>query len=309
MVARPARTPFGSDCFEKLDSAVYALKNVCDMKIRNTPALIGWATLAIFSSVLLAGCHTPGPDAKTAATTLTPETNQPATISPVPAPAPPVAKTGPSFETTRDWIITTLQQYGGCVNATGTEATRDRSSAEIGFQNVLISNSGILTYTREDKYQHQLPGQKKFYKARFSFNRKIPLGAITDVQVVIKTNMNYIANTYTTTPYVSIKTGNLAVIEGACVIQNDGDKDAKGAEFFERTELGEGNDGYDGMGIRSVISDEITLEINRTPDAVPGQPMPDDPEKMARRLATALQHMVDICKETYKGPSQAPTPF
>lgn len=281
------------------------------MKIRITPALIGWATLAIFSSLLLAGCHTPGPDAKTAATpTPVPETNQPAVTPSAPDLAPPpVAKTGPSFETTRDWIITTLQQYGGCVDATGTEATRDRSSTEIGFQDVLISNSGVLTYTREDKYQHQLPGKKKFYKARFSFDRKIPLGAITDVQVVVKTNMNYIANTYTTTPYVRIKTGNLAVIEGACVIHDDGDKDAKSVDFFEKTELGEGDDHYDGMGIRSVISDEITLEINRTPDAVPGQPMPVDPEEMARRLATALQHLADICKETYKGPTPKPQPF
>jgi len=280
------------------------------MKIRITPALIGWATMAIFSFVLLAGCHTPGPDAKTATTTPTPETNQPAVASPVPDSAPPpVAKTGPSFETTRDWIISTLQQYGGDVEITGTEATRDRSNTEIGFQDVLISNSGVLTYTREDKYQHQLPGQKKFYKARFSFRRKIPLGAITGVEVVIKTNMNYIANSYTTVPYVSIKTGNLAVIEGDSVIHDDGDKTAKSVDFFETTELGEGNDGYDGMGLSSKISDEITLEINRTPDAVPGQPMPVEPEEMARRLATALQHMADICKETYKGPTPKPQPF
>jgi hypothetical protein len=282
------------------------------MKIRIKPALTGWAAVAVFSSALLAGCHTPGPDAKTAATPMpsASETNQPAVASPVPASAPPpVAKTGPSFETTRDWIITTLQQYGGAVNVTGTEATRDRSDTEIGFQDVQINNSGVLTYTREDKYQHQLTGQKKFYKARFSFHRKIPLGAITDVQVVIKTNMNYIANSYTTIPYLRLITGNLAVIEGDCVIQNDDDKDGKSVAFFEKTEIGQGNDGYDGMGLSSKISDEITLEINRTPDAVPGQPMPVDPEVMARRLAAALQHMVDICKETYQGPAPTPQPF
>ena len=272
-------------------------------------AMIGWVALAVFSSLLLTGCNTPAATDKTTATTPPADTNQPSINMPAPATAP-VAKSGPSFEATRDWLITTLQQYGGSVSHSGSETTRDRDDAEIAFQHVQINNAGVLTYTREDKYQHQIPGKEKFYKAGFTFHRTIPLGAITGVQVVIKTNMNYIANSYTTTPYIQIKTGNLAVIGGDSAIKPDpDDKDAKGVDYFEKNALGEDGYNYDGMGLHSKISDEITLEIDHTPDAIPGQPMPVDPEAMARRLATALQHMVDICKDAYKVPAPTPQPF
>jgi hypothetical protein len=197
------------------------------------------------------------------------------------------------------------------VNQSGSIDEPPRSSTDIAFTNVLINNSGLLTYTRTDTYMHQMPGHNHFYNADFTLHRKIPLGAITDIQVVIKTNMNYLDNSYTTTPYISIKTGNIAAIQGDSVIQKDSDKDkdAKGIEYFEKTELSEGNFGYDGLGLWSKNSAAVTLEINRTPDAIPGQPMPVDPESMARRLAAALQHLADICKDTYKVAPQAPPPF
>jgi hypothetical protein len=69
---------------------------------------------------------------------------------------------------------------------------------------------------------------------------------------------------------------------------------------------------YDGNGttpgnLKTDNHDQI--EVHTTPSSQPGQPVPDSPEQMAPRIVSALNHAVDLCRETYKSPVQQKEPF
>ena len=79
---------------------------------------------------------------------------------------PSVAESGPSFEETRDWLISTMEGY-----ATGHYSSDDVGPVYSGFH---ISNSCVLTF-----YLTQMNGKKAVQD--YSDTVSIPLGAVTDI--------------------------------------------------------------------------------------------------------------------------------
>ncbi len=111
-----------------------------------------------------------------------------ASTPPEPDVPPPAAKSGPSFEETRDWIITTMEQYGGY----------DVDGHSV-FKNVSINNSGRLTF---DEYIYS----NDYSKPDDVRHTTIPLGVITD----IKGDFTPVRGG---SGSIDIKTGNVAAID------------------------------------------------------------------------------------------------
>jgi hypothetical protein len=105
---------------------------------------------------------------------------------------PPVAKSGPSFEATRDWIVSTLTQYGGY--------WEDSGGIWHVYSNVAISNSCVLTF-QNDQYMNSYKSGSK----PFPFDSgvvTIPLGAVTSSTL----------NQYEGGFFISILTGSISAI-------------------------------------------------------------------------------------------------
>lgn len=113
-------------------------------------------------------------------------------IPPAPDVPPPVAKSGPSFETTRDWMVSTLNQYGGY--------WEDSDGIWHVYSNAAISNSCLLTF-QNDQYMNSYKSGSR----PFPFDSgvvTIPLGAITSAAL----------NQYRGGFFISILTGNISAI-------------------------------------------------------------------------------------------------
>jgi hypothetical protein len=99
---------------------------------------------------------------------------------------PPVAQSGPSFEVTRGWLISTLTDYSGSFDF------EDR------YSNFQISNACILTF----HLGHIPTGDKKEFKD-LSGEITIPLGALTEIEGVLNSPDDQ---------RIDFKTGNTAAI-------------------------------------------------------------------------------------------------
>jgi hypothetical protein len=179
-------------------------------------------------------------------------------------PPPPVAKSGPSFEATRDWMVSTLSQYGG--------TDEDSAGVWYVYSNVDISNECVLTLQNTQFQSDYKSGSKPFE----SWTVTIPIGAVTNAAV----------NQYRGDYFITLQTGGVA----ALTMTN-------GIYFNDKRRVPDS------------AYPNISLDIGRAPQAIAGQPEPDNDIDMAKRFTTAFQHMMDICKGTYQDPAQPKQPF
>jgi len=112
---------------------------------------------------------------------------------PAPDVPPPVAKSGPSFEETRDWIVTTVDQYGG----------HNLGSQWVVYSNASIDNLCVLRFDSNWYAGDYKKGSKPF--AGNSGSVEIPLGAVTSIG---HGQMGFNPNDQT----IDLQTGNVAAV-------------------------------------------------------------------------------------------------
>ncbi len=109
---------------------------------------------------------------------------------PPPQPPPPVAKSGPSFEVTRDWLVSALAQYGGTPSYV--------SCCWYAYSEAAISNSCVLTFHNDEYQTDYKNGSTPMETSTIT----MPIGAVTNTSL----------QSYGDSPQLSIQTGNLAAI-------------------------------------------------------------------------------------------------